>query len=112
MSVIARTLGVSRSNLIERSSKPSKPRGPYRKVDDVALLAELRPIIDQRPTYGDRRVTALLNRQRRKERKPTSGRGAGHRPALHPGSKPSEQRHVRGLRQNPEKGLRLNRHPP
>lgn len=70
MSAIARTLGVSRSNLIERASKPSKPRGPYRKADDVALLAELRPIIDQRPTYGYRRVTALLNRQRRKEGKP------------------------------------------
>lgn len=71
MSVIARTLGVSRSNLIERASKPSKPRGPYRKADDVALLAELRPIIDQRLTYGYRRVTALLNRQRRKESRPT-----------------------------------------
>lgn len=33
------------------------------------ILAELRPIIDQRPTYGYRRVTALLNRQRRKEGK-------------------------------------------
>lgn len=71
MSVIARTLGVSRSNLIERARKPAKPRGPYRKADDVALLAELRPIIDQRPTYGYRRVTALLNGQRRKEDKPT-----------------------------------------
>jgi hypothetical protein len=36
----------------------------------VALLAEPRPIIDQRSTYGYRRVTALLNRQRRKGRKP------------------------------------------
>ena len=71
MSAVARTLGVSRSNLIERASTPSKPRGSYRKPDDVALLAELRPIIDQRPTYGYRRLTALLNRQRRKEGKPT-----------------------------------------
>ena len=55
MSTIARTLGVSRSNLIERTSKPSKPRGPYRKAEDVALLAELRPIIDQRPTNSTRR---------------------------------------------------------
>ena len=70
MSTIARTLGVSRSNLIERTSKPSKPRGPYRKAEDVALLAELRPIIDQRPTYGYRRVTALLNRQRRGDGRP------------------------------------------
>jgi len=70
MSAIARTLGVSRSNLTERASTPSKPRGLYRKADDMALLAELRPIIDQRPTYGYRRVTALLNRQRRKNGKP------------------------------------------
>lgn len=35
--------------------------------DDIVLLAELRPIIDQRPTYGYRRVTALLNRQRRRD---------------------------------------------
>lgn len=52
MSVIAKTLGVSRFNLTERGSKPSRPRGPYRKPEDVALLAEMRPIIDQRPTYG------------------------------------------------------------
>jgi len=70
MSAIARTLGVSRSNLIERTNNPSKPRGPYRKPDDIALLAELRPIIDQRPTYGYRRVTALLNRQRRQVGQP------------------------------------------
>lgn len=70
MSAIARTLGVSRSSLIDRTNKPSKPRGPYRKPEDVTLLAELRPIIDQRPTYGYRRVTALLNRQRRGDGKP------------------------------------------
>lgn len=70
MSALARTLGVSRSNLIERASRSSKPRGSYRKPDDVVLLAELRPIIDQRPTYGYRRIATLLNRQRRKEGKP------------------------------------------
>ncbi len=70
MSTVARVLGVSRSNLIERTNKPSKTRGPYRKAEDVALLAELRPIIDLRPTYGYRRLRALLNRQRRGEGKP------------------------------------------
>ena len=49
MSAIARTLGVSRSNLVERASKPAKPRGPYRKADDVVVLAELRPIIEPAP---------------------------------------------------------------
>ena len=234
ISAIARTLGVSRSNLIDRTNKPSKPRGPYRKPEDVTLLAELRPVIDQRPTYGYRRLTALLNRQRRGDGKPmvnakrvlrvmqqngltlqkhtalrttrthdgavvalrsnirwcsdhleiharngevvrivvvidacdceiiawsavanagissemvydlmiaaverrfqtlkaphrlewlsdnssayiarqsSGSRGPRHRPAHHPGSKPAEQGHVRGLRQDPKKGLCLGRHP-
>lgn len=51
MSAVARTLGVSRSSLIEHASKSPKPRGPYRKADDIVLLAELRPIIDQRPKH-------------------------------------------------------------
>jgi hypothetical protein len=67
MSAIVRTLGVSSPNLIKRTTKPSKPRGPYRKADDLVPVAEPRPITDQRPIYGYRRMTALLNRQRRKE---------------------------------------------
>jgi putative transposase len=67
MSAVARTLGIARSNLIERAARPVVPRGPYRKPDDAELLAEIRPIIDKRPTYGYRRVTALINRQRRLE---------------------------------------------
>ena len=70
MSTVAKVLGVSRSNLIERTNKPSKPRGAYRKPEDLALLAVMRPIIDQRPTYGYRRVTALLNRKRRGDGRP------------------------------------------
>lgn len=49
----------------ERSA-PVRPRGPDRKADDIARLAELRPTIDQRSTYGYRRVTPLRNRQRGK----------------------------------------------
>ncbi|HEY8575652.1 MAG TPA: hypothetical protein VIL88_04855 [Devosia sp.] len=49
MSTVAKVLGVSRSNLIERTNKPFKPRGAYRKPKDVALFAELRPIVDLRP---------------------------------------------------------------
>lgn len=70
MSAVARTLGISRSNLIERAATPAVPRGPYRKPDDAELLAEIRPIIDKRPTYGYRRVTALINRNRRLEGQP------------------------------------------
>jgi hypothetical protein len=56
---------------VERTNKPSKPRGSHHKPDDIVLLAELRPIIDKRPNYGYRRVTALLNRQRRRDGLPT-----------------------------------------
>lgn len=62
MTAVAQTLGVSRSNLAERLSRPLRHRGPYRKQDDL-LLQMMRPIIDSRPTYGYRRVTALLNRE-------------------------------------------------
>lgn len=70
MSAIARALGISRSNLIERAATPAVPRGPYGKPADAELLAEIRPFIDKRPTYGYRRVTALINRNRRLEGQP------------------------------------------
>lgn len=36
------------------------------KQEDQDLLVELRALVDARPTYGYRRLTALLNRARRK----------------------------------------------
>lgn len=36
------------------------------KSEDEGLLVELRALVDERPTYGYRRLTALLNRARRK----------------------------------------------
>jgi len=67
---IADTLGVARSNLARRAAAPARPRQPYRKAADAELLAALRPLVDRRPTYGYRRLTALLNRQRRAEELP------------------------------------------
>lgn len=52
MKAVADTLGVSRSNLIERLKGKSKPRGPYHKVEDAELLPAIRRLVDQRPTYG------------------------------------------------------------
>jgi transposase InsO family protein len=65
MSRVAEVLGVSRSQLHARASGRSKPRGPYSKPEDAELLPALRKLVDARPTYGYRRITALLNRQRR-----------------------------------------------
>ena len=62
MKRVAEALGVSRSNLAERARGKGKPRGPYRKATDKALLPLIRRLVDERPTYGYRRITALVNR--------------------------------------------------
>lgn len=66
MKAIAETLGVARSNLVDQLRRPERRRrGPYRRAGDDELLAEISAITDARPTYGYRRVAALLNRARR-----------------------------------------------
>lgn len=65
MSAVARTLDVDRSHINERHGRTVKPRGRYRKAEDAEFLPAIRAIVDARPTYGYRRVTALLNRERR-----------------------------------------------
>ena len=70
MKAVADTLGVARSNLAERQAKPARPRGPYRKPEDEALLPTIREIVDARPSYGYRRITALVNRLLRSQGKP------------------------------------------
>ncbi len=62
MKAVADTLGVARSRLAERLSRPAQPHGPYRKPEDARLLPTIRAIVDARPSYGYRRVTALVNR--------------------------------------------------
>lgn len=63
--VVADVLGVARSNIVEQIRTGSRSRGPYRRADDEAVLIAIRAITDVRPTYGYRRVTAILNRTRR-----------------------------------------------
>jgi putative transposase len=70
MKTVADTLGVARSNLATRRAKPAHPRGPYRKPQDEALLPTIREIVDARPSYGYRRITALVNRKRRADGRP------------------------------------------
>jgi putative transposase len=68
---VAATLGVARSNLVDQLRHPERRRrGPYRRAGDDELLTEIRAITDERPTYGYRRVTALLNRARRSSGEP------------------------------------------
>jgi len=65
MRIVADTIGVARSNLHEQLHRPPNPRGPYRKPEDVELLPAIRQIVDERPSYGYRRITAVLKRQLR-----------------------------------------------
>src|SRR5688500_20386725 len=65
MKAVSDALGDARSNLAERRTRLARPRGPYRKPEDAALLPTIREFVDARPTYGYRRITALANRIRR-----------------------------------------------
>lgn len=65
MKAVAATLGVSRSNLHERLNGSAKPRRGYHKAQDAAVLPRIERLVAKRPTYGYRRITALLNRELR-----------------------------------------------
>ena len=63
MKAVADALEVARSHLHEKVRRLAKPRGSYRKPDDGDLLPLIRRLVDERPTYGYRRITALANRE-------------------------------------------------
>jgi putative transposase len=63
---IADTLGVARSNLAVQAipERPHHRRG-RRPQPEAELVAEIKTLIAGQPTYGYRRIHALLRRQRR-----------------------------------------------
>lgn len=67
MKAVAEALGVARSNLIDRLQGKTKPRRSYQKAQDAALVPLITALVSARPTYGYRRITAILNRQLRSE---------------------------------------------
>ena len=67
MSAVAATLGVSRSNLHGRLTGSAKPRRRYHKAQDAAVVPLITALVAARPTYGYRRITAILNRKLRIE---------------------------------------------
>lgn len=67
MNAVVATLGVARSTVYDRLTGAAKPRGRYMKADDAHLLPLIREIAAQRPTYGYRRIAAVLNRQLRQQ---------------------------------------------
>ena len=79
MKRVAEALGVCRSNLAERARGKGQARGPYRKATDEALLPLIRRFVDERPTYGYRRITALVNRELATQNLPSANRKRVHR---------------------------------
>ncbi|SCY17005.1 Transposase InsO and inactivated derivatives [Paracoccus tibetensis] len=67
MKVVAETLSVARSNLIGRLKGKTEPRRRYHMAQDAELVPRITTLVTARPTYGYRRITAILNRQLRSE---------------------------------------------
>lgn len=66
VATVCRVLGIARSNVIARRSRGSiwRDRRGRDPVEDPQLLDQLRDLAAQRPTYGYRRLWALLRRLR------------------------------------------------
>ena len=66
MKTIAETIGVARSNVVVQAAAPTlRLRRGRRPQPEDELLAEIKDTIAGQPTYGYRRIHALLRRQRR-----------------------------------------------
>lgn len=65
MKPVTDTLGVARSNVSERVKHGRPKRGPQTRDGHLELAAEIRRLVDERPTYGYRRIAALIRRARR-----------------------------------------------
>lgn len=64
MKKICQTMGVSRSNVYEQLNKDRLSRKKKRSNPrDEGLLTLIRQLTDERPTYGYRRITALLRKK-------------------------------------------------
>jgi putative transposase len=67
MKTVTDTFGLARSNIAERVNGTRLRRGPQIRDGDLELVAEIRRLVDARPTYGYRRIAALLKRERRSD---------------------------------------------
>jgi putative transposase len=66
MKTVCEVLGVSRSNLAVKSKRPAEwvDQRKMPALDDMPLVTELQGLVAEMPTYGYRRVWALLRRSR------------------------------------------------
>jgi transposase InsO family protein len=64
VSTVCKLLGVARSNICERLRKSGEKAENNPRHGDCELVDEIRAVVAERPFYGYRRVTAVLNRAR------------------------------------------------
>lgn len=67
MRAVARALNVSRSNLIDRCDGNRLERKGYTKPGDQELIERMKLLLKQKPSYGYKRITTLLNSQLKRE---------------------------------------------
>ncbi len=68
MKTISDTLGVARSNLaVQAAPERSRRRRGRHPQPEAELVAEIKALLAGQPTYGYRRIHALLRRQRREQ---------------------------------------------
>ena len=68
MKAIADALGVARSNLVAQTvAQPTRQRRGRRPQPEAELVAEIKALIAGQPSYGYRRIHALLRGQRREQ---------------------------------------------
>ena len=63
MKPVANALGISRSHLSATARGRRRERSAYAREGDGTVLARIRDVVRERPSYGYRRVTARLNRE-------------------------------------------------
>ena len=63
MKTVAEVIGVSRSNLAERLQERPQSRIGRPPLPEEELVAQIKAVICELPTYGYRRVHAILKRQ-------------------------------------------------
>lgn len=64
---VAETLGVARSNLIDRLASRAKPRRRYHKAQDAAVVLLITALVAARQPTARWRIGVILNRQLRQE---------------------------------------------
>ena len=57
---VAKALGISRASIYKKAKV--LPMSFYKKKEDEIYLPIIRTVVDKRPTYGYKRIAALVNR--------------------------------------------------